>query len=128
MVCLSFFKTNNIDYYYNPKEEKAYFSCSECEERAVINLADTNWSCLSCDASGNLKTLIDLFNNGRFSNKKVYNPKKEKRDIKNMYNNLLAATDDEKFKSRLEYFMNKIEALIDHLDQSNENDNKKMTS
>ncbi|MGR3765257.1 hypothetical protein [Rossellomorea sp. NS-SX7] len=122
-VCLSFFKEQKISFFYNKKEERIYFPCPICDETVFLEIESANWFCQACDEGGTLKVLINFSNTGSLSTKKVYNPTKEKRDIRILYKNLLSSTQDEKLKSRFEYFMNKVENLIEYFDSED-----KMTS
>lgn len=87
-VLLSFFKEQKVDYIYNSKEQVIRFPCFNCLNEIEMCTNTTKWKCLSCNNNGNILSLIRFFSNGNIVNAKIYNPKREKKKIILMLQNL----------------------------------------
>lgn len=110
-VLISFFRQNKVDYYID--KEGICFPCPCCSKTILINSKNTEWACGECQIDGNLKTLVEVIKEeGGSNNFRIYNPKKEKSEIKLLFERLVNKGKAE--KKELESLSNKVNELIDY--------------
>lgn len=84
-IILSFFKENKVDYALKYGGEFVLFPCLNCGSTTEICTVTTYWTCDLCNHNGNLIVLIKHFKNGHKLTRKIYNPKKEKLKINDLF-------------------------------------------
>lgn len=106
---LSFLKEQKLDYIYNSNEHIIQFPCFECFNEVEMCTNTTNWKCSKCANKGNLLYLIRYFSNGHILKAKIYNPKREKKKINLMIQNLIKQSPEMKGKlSNIELKINEL--------------------
>jgi hypothetical protein len=91
-VILSFFKKHKIDYIYIAIDQLIICPCIECHAEVELCVDTTNWCCLNCRRNGNLLDMIKYFKQGNIMDTKIYNPKKEKKQILEQINIMIKSS------------------------------------
>ncbi|WP_047986079.1 hypothetical protein [Ornithinibacillus californiensis] len=112
---LSFFKEQKVDYIYSSKEQVIIIPCFECLNEVKMCSNTTNWKCSHCNNNGNLLSLIRFLSNGHILKAKVYNPKREKKKINNMMQNLIKQSPE--MTDRLSNIECKINELLQYYEK-----------
>jgi ribosomal protein S27AE len=113
LVALSFFKSNGIDYYFEKPIIK--FPCVDCGSEAVMHSHTTKWECKQCNMKGTITKLIELKNQD-WHNDKVYNPKKEKEKIKQLFEKVCNQNSTNK---NIQTLREKVEELLKYHEEKN---------
>lgn len=83
-VAISFLKSKKVDYYVD--DQHIIFPCFNCKYgKAHMNVISAVWTCMNCNATGNLLNLNTMWNEmisrDGVLESKVYNPRKERQSI-----------------------------------------------
>lgn len=109
LLCLSFLKEKNIDYYYD--EPYAVISCLKCSKELKLDTHNGKWSCKNCNSKGNLFDLEELILNG-FRSSTIYNPRKEKNKLKQNISKIKEKITDPEIKYKIDEVNEKLEELF----------------
>lgn len=114
-IALSFLKTKKIDYFID--NENVVFHCLKCKYGNVkMHVTSSQWSCINCKASGNLLDLNTMWEEmtslERLRPSKVYNPRKERRSVLSLLEQLCNKHPDD---TQLKNVQCKTKKLLDFL-------------
>jgi hypothetical protein len=109
-VILSFFKKHKTDYIYKASDQLVICPCIECQAEIELCIITTNWSCLNCKRNGTLLDMIKYFKQGNKMDAKIFNPKKEKKQILEQINNLIKSSPE--FEKKLLDLKSKTTSLL----------------
>ncbi|WP_316571356.1 hypothetical protein [Neobacillus sp. YIM B06451] len=119
-VVLAFFKEKKIDYIYYEQDKLIAFPCLNCQQKLNMCSITTFFSC-ACGYEGNL---ISLIKSSFPKDIRLYNPKKEKKEINKMLNKLSIKSLSDCNKKTIDKAIIKINNLIEYYEKNGSPNNK----
>lgn len=85
-IAISFLKEKKVDYYI--ERNIVNFTCFACGDKITLEPVGGSWCCTGCVKTGEFLDLVDLHGNleeeSKLSLRRIYNPKREFQQIKNI--------------------------------------------
>lgn len=114
-VVLSFFKSNNIDYYFDSQTMTILFPCPYCWEQITMNATTTDWKCHFCNQSGNLLTVMQVNKNDPIKAEvTIFNPKKELLKVNCLFEEAIDMQASSSLENKLIKLKKRVNELIVH--------------
>jgi len=109
-TALGFLKRSKVDYMFDGKRY-IEFPCFICGEKIAMDAVTTQWECTNCNKDGNIISLDRLLKTKGedIRRHKIYNPKREKAEIRRTLLNAAAKYNDDKLASLID----KIDTLLE---------------